>query len=82
MNEIESIIREVAEDVYRELGSGHAECVYDAAMQVGLRLRGMQYEGQKVVELTYRGHHVGEGYRRVQPAVRVPATLGIFRLAA
>ena len=52
----------IAKDVYRSLGSGHQECVYDKAMQVGLRLAKMKYENQKVVELKYKNHNVGEGY--------------------
>lgn len=55
-------IESIAEDVYRKLGSGFSESVYDRAMQVGLRLAGIRYESQKVVELTYRNHCVGEGY--------------------
>jgi GxxExxY protein len=31
-------------------------------MQVGLRLAGIRYESQKVVELKFQGHYVGEGY--------------------
>ena len=42
------------------LGSGFY--VYDRAMQVGLRLAKIGYEGQKVVELKYKEHYVGEGY--------------------
>lgn len=52
----------LAKDVYRSLGSGHSEAVYDKAMQVGLRLMKVKYENQKVVELKYKDHHVGEGY--------------------
>ena len=55
-------IKEIAEDVYRTLGSGFSEDVYDRAMQVGLRLAKIPYEGQKVVELKYKDHYVGEGY--------------------
>lgn len=55
-------IKEIATDVYRKLGSGFSESVYDRAMQVGLRLSGIRYESQKVVELSYRNHCVGEGY--------------------
>lgn len=55
-------IRRIAEDVYKTLGSGFSEDVYDKAMQVGLRLRNIGYEGQKVVELKYHDHYVGEGY--------------------
>jgi GxxExxY protein len=56
-------IKRIAKDVYRVLGSGFSEDVYDKAMQVGLRLAGFKYEGQKVVELKYRDYCVGEGYQ-------------------
>lgn len=52
----------IAQEVYRSLGSGFSEDVYDRAMQVGLRLAGIRHEGQKVVEVKYRDHCVGEGY--------------------
>ena len=55
-------IRKIAQDVYRALGSGFSEDVYDRAMQVGLRPAKIRYEGQKVVELKYKDHYVGEGY--------------------
>jgi len=55
-------ISRIAHEVYRSLGSGFSEDVYDRAMQVGLRLAGIQHEGQKVVEVRYRDHCVGEGY--------------------
>jgi GxxExxY protein len=59
--EIQDIER-IARDVYRTLGSGFSEDVYDRAMQVGLRLAHIKYEDQKVVELKYKNHSVGEGY--------------------
>jgi GxxExxY protein len=55
-------LRRIAEDVYRTLGSGFQEVVYDKAMQVGLRLAKIKYESQKVVELKYKNHYVGEGF--------------------
>jgi GxxExxY protein len=61
MGELDPIKR-IAEDVYQSLGSGYSEEVYDRAMQVGLRLANLHYEGQKVVELKYKDHCVGEGY--------------------
>ena len=54
--------KEIARDVYATPGSGFSEDVYDKAMQVGLRLAKIGYEGQKVVELKYKDHCVGEGY--------------------
>ena len=55
-------ITEIAQDVYKTLGSGFSEDVYDRAMQVGLRLSNIGYEGQKVVEVKYKEHFVGESY--------------------
>lgn len=55
-------IKQIAKDVYRALGSGFDEVVYQRAMEVGLRLTKIKYEGQKVVELQYQKHYVGEGY--------------------
>jgi GxxExxY protein len=57
---IEATIRAIAQDVYGTLGSGYSESVYDHAMQVGLRLEKLEYENQKVVELKYKEHCVGE----------------------
>ena len=48
--------------VYRALGSGFDEVVYQKAMEVGLRLAKIKDQGQKVVELQYKKHCVGEGY--------------------
>jgi len=55
-------IEKIARDVYKKLGSSHPEVVYDRAMQVGLRSEKIKYDSQKVVELQYKGHYVGEGY--------------------
>lgn len=55
-------LKTMADAVYKTLGSGHSESVYDKAMQTSLRLAGVKYESQKVVELCYKDHYVGEGY--------------------
>jgi len=55
-------IKQIAKDVYKSLGSGFSEDVYDKSMQVGLRLTKMKYESQRAVELKYKDHYVGEGY--------------------
>ena len=55
-------LRKIAEDVYKSLGSGFPEVVYDKAMQVGLRMAKIKYESQKVLELKYKNHYVGEGF--------------------
>ena len=62
MTDQTAIIRQIAEDVYKTLGSGFSEEVYERAMQVGLRLANIAYDPHKVVELKYKEHYVGEGY--------------------
>jgi GxxExxY protein len=62
MTEIETALREIARDVYAELGSGHDEKVYHRAMEVDLRLRGIKYDSERVLELRYKDHYVGENY--------------------
>ncbi|MFH1769913.1 MAG: GxxExxY protein [Parcubacteria group bacterium] len=62
MNKDLEKIEKIAKDVYKKLGSGFPEVVYDRAMQVGLRSEKIKYDTQKVVELQYKGHYVGEGY--------------------
>ena len=42
-------VQKIAIDVYKILGSGHPEVVYDNAMQVGFRLEKIKYESQKVI---------------------------------
>ncbi len=59
--DLEKIIK-IARDVYKKLGSGFPEVVYDKAMQVGFRLVKIRYDSQKVVELKYKDHYVGEGF--------------------
>ena len=60
-NKIQKVIL-LAKDIYRTIGSGFSEDVYDKAMQVGLRLAKIKYESQKAVELKYKDHFIGEGY--------------------
>lgn len=55
-------IKSIAKDVYNKLGSGFDERVYENAMKVGLRIAKIPYESQKVLELIYKNHYVGEGY--------------------
>jgi GxxExxY protein len=55
-------VQKIAVDVYKTLGSGHPEIVYDKAMQVGFRLEKIKYESQKVIELKYKDHCIGEAY--------------------
>jgi len=54
-------IKTCARAVVDELGSEWSEAVYQKAMEVELRLRGIEYECQRVLPVVYKGFNVGEG---------------------
>jgi GxxExxY protein len=63
--EIENLIekvKECAKDVYQELGSGWEEDVYQKAMEVALREKGIKYEAQRTLPISFRGFVVGRGH--------------------
>ncbi len=52
-------IKEIARDIFRTIGSGHSEEAYQKAMEVGLRLKRIKFQAQKVIELKYEDHFIG-----------------------
>ena len=48
-------------EVHRVLGPGFLEEVYEQALCVELRLRGIPFERQKPTKVEYKGDYVGEG---------------------
>lgn len=52
-------IREAAKEVYRQLRAGYEESVYEEAMAVEMRLRGLPYEIERTVEIFYKQVKVG-----------------------
>jgi len=52
-------IIEAAIDVHRQLGPGFLESVYENAMKVALRKRGLAYAYQHEVRVFYEGEEVG-----------------------
>lgn len=59
MDELINEVLEVANEVYATLGEGHAEKVFEEAMSVEMRLRGILYETERNTEVFYKGHKVG-----------------------
>ncbi len=47
-------------EVHRILGAGFLESVYENALAVELRSRGIFFEKQKIIPLTYKGHSIDE----------------------
>lgn len=52
-------IVDAAEAVMTELGPGNSEAVYQAALEVELRLRNVSFESQRIVPIVYKGYSVG-----------------------
>jgi GxxExxY protein len=52
-------IIEAAISVHRELGPGFLESVYESAMKVALRHRGIVYQAQHEVTVIFEGEEVG-----------------------
>ncbi len=58
--EITEQIIGAAFEVYRELGYGFLEKVYQRAMQVELRLRGLKAEIEQKIQVNFKGNVVGD----------------------
>jgi GxxExxY protein len=54
------LIKESAKEVYSELGPGWQEVVYQKAMEVALRHKGLMYETQRILPITFMEHVIGE----------------------
>jgi len=53
------MIVELARHVYKTLGHGHSESVYHRALEVALRKKGLRYDTERIVPITYEDHVVG-----------------------
>jgi len=61
LGETASTVFAAALEVHRVLGPGFLESVYEEAMAVELELRGVTFERQKPIGVSYKGHAIGEG---------------------
>ena len=46
-------------DVHKQLGPGFLESIYENALKVALRARGLSFDSQQEVAIFYEGHQVG-----------------------
>src|SRR3990167_11127879 len=58
--ELIKTIKTCASQVLLELGPGWNEAIYQKAMEVALRDRGIMYETQRILPITFAGHVIGE----------------------
>ena len=47
-------------EVHKVLGAGFLESLYENALAVEFRKRGICFEKQKIIPVTYKGHPIGE----------------------
>ena len=52
-----------AMEVQNELGRGFAELVYHEALNIELGLRGIPFESEKLITITYKGHLLDRTYK-------------------
>ena len=60
--ETQHLVEEIsaaAIEVYSTLNAGYAETIYEEAMAVELKERGLKYELERTTEVRYKGHKVG-----------------------
>ena len=50
-------------DVYRQMGCGFLEAVYQECMERELKLRGIPFEAQKELVLSYKGEPLSHTYK-------------------
>jgi GxxExxY protein len=60
IEEAVKLIKKSAQEVYSELGTGWIESIYQSAMEVALRHKGLMYETQRILPITFMGHVIGE----------------------
>ncbi|MFZ8847737.1 MAG: GxxExxY protein [Minisyncoccia bacterium] len=53
-------VKECAKEVYKELGSGWLESIYQNAMEIALREKGINYESQRIIPISFKGYTIGE----------------------
>ena len=58
----------IAETVYKELGPGHVENVYQSAMAIEFRRRGIEYLQEQYIPVLYLGEQVG--YKKMDFVVK------------
>ena len=61
LDDLARVVVDAAMEVHRELGPGFVESVYEEALAVELKIQAVDFERQKPVAVSYKGHAVGEG---------------------
>lgn len=58
---VTSAVIGAALEVHRILGPGFLESVYEEALAIELELRGIPFDRQRIISVSYKGQPIGEG---------------------
>jgi GxxExxY protein len=61
LNRITNLILGAALEVHKELGPGYQEIIYENALELEFRRRGIRYRRQVRFDVRYKGERVGDG---------------------
>ena len=56
---MESVLRQIADDIWASLGPGYSEAVYHRAFEVALRSHQIPYETERIVPIFFAGQNIG-----------------------
>ena len=80
--EITEAILGCAFEVINELGAGFLESVYERAMLLALRQKGLMAEGQRSIRVMFRGEAVGDFYADILVEEKVIVELKAVKVIA
>ena len=59
INELKKQVKDASKQVYKALGAGYDESIYEEAVAIELRERNITYEVERNTEIFYKGEKVG-----------------------
>ena len=59
INQLIEYVKIAADAIYKELGAGYSESIYEEAMAIEFRERKINYDVEKNTEIFYKGEKVG-----------------------
>lgn len=59
LSELTGKIIGCAMEVHKYLGNGFQEVIYQRALEIEMRLQGLEFSREHEMEIQYKGHHIG-----------------------
>ena len=81
MTETLETYKQMTTEIFKILGAGYEEAIYQKAFEVELRLANIPYEDHTVIPVTYKGYNIGE--QKLDLLIKVDNQLVLeFKVAA